>query len=149
MDNKYYTPTIDEFYVGFEYEELSGVDSEMEDWSCKSFDPKEYIDRYGEYTFDDAPLEGWIRVKYLDKEDIESLGFTHIGGKMLTDVMQEFKWFNGKYWIYLTYTRFTNFCVLRISTSVEDGSVKTLVIHSIGIKNKSELKRLLKQLNLN
>ena len=133
MSEKYYTPAIEEFHVGFEYEELSGVDSEMEDWSCKSFDPKEYIDRYGEYTFDDTSLEGWIRVKYLDKDDIESFGFKTDN----MDPMIYCKYKNED--LYFDYN--TTSHELKISTLDSDGIV-------LIIKNKSELKVLLKQLNI-
>lgn len=158
MENKYYTPSIEEFHVGFEYE----MKATFGDGTVKTkeqYDNAEWIKQ--EYTLRSFPyvdrtmtgknsesLPSAIRVKYLDKADIEELGFKHIGGKLLSDVLQEFKWFNGRYWVYLTYTKFTNRCVLTIKTSVEDESVKTLVVHSIGIKNKSELKRLLKQLGI-
>jgi hypothetical protein len=78
MENKYYTPTIEEFHVGFEYEYRNTVRDSSGN-QIKSMWKKE--------TFG-LDMPGWnletvfimiqndnIRVKYLDKEDIESLGF--------------------------------------------------------------------------
>ena len=70
---KYYTPEISEFFVGFEYEyrffthsewESSIFESEVGEIECNPFDNIEYLLQ-----------EKNIRVKYLDSEDIESLGF--------------------------------------------------------------------------
>jgi hypothetical protein len=81
MENKYYTPSIEEFRVGFIYEQVS-------------INPQEDITvsdefKYEQHTFPD-PFVGYrldrlnlnnIRVKYLDKQDIESLGweFNYLG----------------------------------------------------------------------
>ena len=67
MENKYYTPSIDEFHVGFEYEWK--CDGTQTDWTrsiCNILMNPLDVDcrRINDY-----------RVKYLDKEDIESLGF--------------------------------------------------------------------------
>ena len=89
MKNKYYTPAIDEFYVGFEYEvaEIKSADlitgeQEHKIWVHKFYDQGDLIDLYYNYkpdfdsvTFDKTKL----RVKYLDQKDIESLGFKFTG----------------------------------------------------------------------
>lgn len=138
---KYYTPSIEEFHVGFEYEELIGVDNEQEDWSCKSFNPKNYIDRYGEYTFDETPLSDWIRVKYLDKEDIEELGFEES-----LDEPDEWFWkFKGNIGIQLYFDDKYRNKDQGIGITIYDDKI----IFSGYIKNKSELKVLLKQLGIN
>ena len=156
--NKYYTPTIEELHDGFEIE-LNGKGVEGLNWFKRIVQPDEIV-LYAMYV--DPRRMSWfdvkmgivpkpehnIRVKYLDKEDIESLGFNHIGGKLLEDVGQEYIWNNGRYWVHLTYTKFSNHCVIRIETSVDQYSTKTLVVHSIGLKNKSEFKVLLKQLGI-
>lgn len=64
MENKYYTPTIEEFHVGFEYEMNYGYN----EWSYE-FTPYDFG------TISDFIAEDKCRVKYLDREDIESLGF--------------------------------------------------------------------------
>jgi hypothetical protein len=72
MDNKYYTPKVEEFHVGFNYELL--ILDDIQWW-------KETIVRKDNRfdCFDDYLNEKRIRIKYLDKEDIESLGFKYTG----------------------------------------------------------------------
>jgi hypothetical protein len=73
--NKYYTPKIEEFRVGFEYEFKYHKDNP--DWFTVSSATWQDLD----YTYDDyehqydGKFEETHRVKYLDKEDIEELGF--------------------------------------------------------------------------
>jgi len=127
MENtkKYYTPEIEEFHIGFEYEWLD----ENKLWnkatpieiSRKNFDEQTY----------------GLRVKYLDKEDIESLGFEFI---------KEDK--------FSKYFKFQNFNLqtvkngthgIHIAQLDEDGH--SIVFKGI-VKNKSEFKKLIKQLNI-
>jgi len=74
-EDKYYTPDIEEFHIGFEFEYL---DINTKEWTIEidfttfydydtdsTWNLKKYIDDFK------------IRVKYLDKEDIESLGFKY------------------------------------------------------------------------
>jgi hypothetical protein len=149
MYTKYYTPTLEEFHIGFEYEFLEWNHTI---WTNEIFKQDSHIAIYddGEYSCD---LESYlkanrIRVKYLDKEDIESLGFKNIGDKLLEGVLDHYIWYNNHYWVYLDYTRLSDHCVIKIEVSVSRDSIKTLVVHSIGIKNKSELKILFNQLNI-
>lgn len=68
--NSYYTPSIEEFHVGFEFE----IKSSKEEWAETLFSGA-----------DSAKLatillsEQRIRVKCLDREDIESLGWSFWG----------------------------------------------------------------------
>jgi hypothetical protein len=83
MEDKYYTPSIEEFRIGFEYEHQADVTV----GGVKL--PPDHPDSWFEKTFDleDSNLDeilikiglGVIRVKILDKEDIESEGFEKIG----------------------------------------------------------------------
>lgn len=70
--SKYYTPDIKEFKVGFEYEiHLTKLDGR---WSqMKIEDRSDLIE-----ALEDAP-DYTYRVKYLDKQDIESCGFDENG----------------------------------------------------------------------
>ena len=81
--DEYYTPTINEFHVGFEYERasyggklLAGAPIKKEWVECKLgadlYDINDVLDLYneGKYSTD-------LRIKYLDREDIESLGFEY------------------------------------------------------------------------
>lgn len=137
-NNKYYTPTIEEFHVGFEYE----------------------ID-YGDEWVSETQFDGFlhnkklenIRVKYLDKEDIESLGFESIGSG----------WYNLKvvpgslgYFLYVRLQRWgekTYIKAYRQDPATTDFDKceycdKEDLVSGAIIKNKSELKKLMKQLGI-
>ena len=144
MKNKYYTPTIEEFCIGFEYEELSNVGS----WYKTQFG-----DNNGEYNNELSECY-WnithdkIRVKYLDKEDIESLGFK-LKGKSID------LWFE-KEGIYLRDDGY-HLNNIKLQYGLHDNNLKITFnyvageeqIHFEGkIKNKTELKKLLKQLEI-
>jgi hypothetical protein len=131
-DNKYYVPEISEFHVGFEYEYLNAKD----DWKTTN-------DFSNEYMYEDSPLYGVIkdlqqnkiRVKYLDKEDIESLGF-----KMSEEFKSEFVSKNP--------IRRILFYEEGHEISILDNITTGRRCSNLYIKNKSELKVLLKQLNI-
>ena len=65
----YYTPELEEFHIGFEYE--CWVDDK---WYRQPLDENDLID-FRDFNRKLKGLPSEIRVKYLDKEDIESLGF--------------------------------------------------------------------------
>lgn len=81
-DNKYYTPTIEEFHVGFEFELLEYTHEEPTGGWCWSIFGNLLINpQGGMYSTNLFDVIEWIkdedvRVKYLDREDIESLGYT-------------------------------------------------------------------------
>lgn len=129
--DKYYTPKIEEFHVGFEYEEQVDRD----EWITIT------IEEVCEFEFIADDLEhnqgASIRVRYLDQEDLESLGFKYISG----DYRKEFK--KNNMWI--------------VVRSGDNYPIPDLCIYRhIGdswcfsgiVKNKSELKVLLKQLEV-
>lgn len=71
----YYTPSIEEFHIGFEYEHLHGDYSrkmvEMKKkWNTMVFDTSKSLSSMTKWI-----LDGTIRVKKLDRADIESFGF--------------------------------------------------------------------------
>lgn len=151
---KYYTPKIDEFYVGFEFEYMSPYnDKYSNEWNAYSvsliqiengfslqnisyiynkskgiINPKYFL------TGIDKKLEKIFRVKYLDKEDIESLGF-----KYNTEYHGDY--FYSKEDMELIYRPENNWLSIKKS---EDTLLYNLFYGKI--KNKSELKKLLKQL---
>ena len=142
-DNKYYTPTIDEFHVGFEYEAFIN-----NSWQSKVMNDYEDII----YFLFDMNAKTWlsinegiVRVKYLDKEDLESLGF----------IKSKPRWhqhWNDFYKVYDSYSCNIRVNNIRNKTSI---SIHTISINNITkclfigtIKNKSELKVLLKQLGI-
>ncbi len=73
---KYYIPIIEEFYTGFEYERMNG-----ESWEESEFlesDSYGTLARGYENEFEEIAIGlRDVRVKYLDREDIESLGFEY------------------------------------------------------------------------
>lgn len=142
--SKYYTPTPDEFHHGFEYETLQQDDDFNDQW-IKTIFPDTYtctrfVDgkpNLVEYFTDNLH---YTRVKYLDKEDIESLGW----------------------WVNESNNEYTNFRIYDSNIMLllflrKNSKVEIVQALSNGkgrwyfegtIKNKSELKRLCKQLNI-
>lgn len=137
--NKYYTPTIDEFYVGFEYEFKT-----LKGWELRIFNSDDggYYNNVCETK--EGISDGNIRVKYLDKEDIESFGFEYLDdGK---DVKKYTCYIKGEFVLYdYNYYGDDNSEGIRIFKSNPKYSDPTFVGV---IKNKSELKKLLNQLNI-
>lgn len=88
-NNKFYVPSIEEFHVGFEYEYYGDPIPNPDRW-YKAIFKDEYgmiNNRLIEYS---KPL---IRTKYLDQEDIESLGF------------KEDSWTERTNWVWLSNDR--------------------------------------------
>lgn len=123
MTDKYYTPTIEEFCWDFEYEI---------EWSTRW--KKFKVDQW--FNFQGPIIDDKIRVKYLDREDIESLGFKQDHNH--NDV--RFGYTNGSTRIQHT--------PHRNNIEIYQWGHESDTVSGITIKNKSELKRLLKQLNI-
>lgn len=150
MSNKYYTPVIEEFRVGFEYEYKVQIFNKL----TKNFEDKWIEEAYGDSLemFGDCyyleTVEGWInsttcRVKYLDKQDIESLGFNEI----TEDTFEKKKTGDPLITYYIDYFQIenSNNIFLRIGQDVL--SYEDILFQGY-CKNKSELITLLKQLNI-
>ena len=123
MENKYYTPDLSEFHFDFEYE--LKVDLEWERAICRTS------------TFDILYKEGVdiTRVKYLDVADIESMGFKCNGDDL------RFCGTRGE----ITVQQCTySYCTRGLGVWITKGDAITLF--SGEIKNKSELKKVLKQI---
>ena len=150
---KYYTPTIDEFHVGFEYEFLNGDKWEKDEITTKDFS-NELAGEY-ENWFDEI-LKGIrdVRVKYLDEEDIKSLGFAPMKSIknyqenfMMTDIYRSLNeevggimWINAR----ILY----NPDIHKIIIYGEFTGCEEERFFEGTIKNKSELKKILEQLNI-
>ena len=131
MTEKYYTPDITEFHVGFEFEEF-----EQEQWVKATSDGSDiyHIDRY-------QIKDNKIRVKYLDQSDIESLGWSFEKKHPGLEQLQFTKDLGGPLDdLCLEYDLESHY--LRISW-YGDGDVTRF---SGTIKNKSELNKLMQQL---
>jgi len=130
MQNKYYTPTVEEFHIGFEYEFRTGDAWEPLIWRS-------------DVTIMGRILKNLIRVKYLDKDDIESLGF-----KLRDQKDPYYLIFDKGIYSLMVYKNFYRYhmTIFGVVPYSEDHTDR---IFFGEIKNKSELKRLLKQLGIN
>jgi len=132
--DKYYTPTIKEFCVGFEYEYVAHSMMYLEDavWDGKG----EGLD----FLF----KHNTVQVKYLDREDIESLGFTK-NTKRSNDRYQYFFASDDDIAYSLDYSFGEEDYWLDAGPQIiiQVGGVQRL---NARIKNKSELKKVLEQI---
>lgn len=154
MEDKYYTPKIEEFHVGFEYwlKSKEPTSTKRVPIVINSF--SDVQDAIRHFAFDD------IVVKYLSKEDIESFGFEFDGTR--SKVIGNFvgSYLNEKY--YLDYSPYNHkgefndkvhLRILKIKDIPTNGEFMVsqdnykYIFDGI-IKNKSELKKLLIQLNI-
>jgi hypothetical protein len=123
-NDKYYTPSIEEFHVGFEY-----IDSNKNE----IFDGLDDSD-YNELLYIDWAIKNTdnIKVKYLDSEDLESLGYQR------TTKGEDIIWRNPN----------------NISVIIEAGYKNGYIIHNGTstfrgiVRNKSELKQVLRMLRV-
>lgn len=157
MNDKYYTPCIEEFRVGFEYEELNVVSMYDKGWKFnvkKNVFTKEiWKSGYTNWNFLDKLAEGKIRVKYLDSSDIETCGF--IKTKEYSDELI-FQKNDGDYSFYeLTYQFEENkVCIEQwtqgslVATVLPKEEWNSFNLFCGTIKNLSELKVLLKQIGV-
>lgn len=132
-ENKYYKPSLDELHIGFEFERLikmkGGTMVPIEE-RCEVWD-KEIINQHNLVQI----LTEWpniIRVKYLDSEDIKSLGFT---SDPSGERYFEFKW----YQLYVDIHQDFNITIYNDNP---------IIVFQGRVKNKSELKRILKMIGV-
>ena len=136
--DKYYTPEISEFFVGFEYETLYLQDYDTWKKEILEEDDAGYFQSI--YSGDAIPTE--FRVKYLDKEDIESLGWEFIKQHPGTT---SFDFEKEEYSLNFD-PEFGSKWNLRIYDGEDQDS--EFNYFSGYVKNKSELIKLLKQLQI-
>jgi hypothetical protein len=144
MENKYYTPTIEEFHVGFECEYVEEESLGEKIWSEFDIDSSMAMEQFVyDYHCSDESLKGLFRVKYLDKEDIESCEFEVIRSNEDEITFKSKKPLINNSYLFLTFD-------LDVSHSVElhnDDLYSDRCTWFYGIiKNKSELKRILKMI---
>lgn len=136
MENKYYIPETSEFHVGFEYERFCGGPM-FQGWQKYTCD-QDYCD--GRENVLVLPGDSdQIRVKYLDREDIEELGWE----KQETDYngTPVFK-LKDKGW-YMDVDKDNN-CYIHNGEAYEQNEC---IFYGV-IKNKSELKRVMGMIKL-
>jgi len=159
---KYYTPTIEEFHLGFEYEYLGSIKNDT--WEKILTEQEDLSIMFDDFEHEmDGKFNELYRVKYLDREDIESLGFLksddihHQKERLLFG--EEFICFkkrvdhNDLYIEMLGNISFFNKHKLIISIwnnetmKIEKEHTPAHLFNGI-IKNKSELKKLMHQLQI-
>ena len=129
----YYTPTLEEFHVGFECEWQSKIRNET--WNKQICDTDLVNIAYDaiEHADEEEPFKEQFRVKYLDKEDCLSLGLEL---KIWDNGSGYFQ--KGSYTIGIYETDL--FC-----TVGQNDYGNNIIRFSGDLKNKSELKRILHQ----
>ena len=144
---KYYTPSIEEFFVGFEFEFRSSFeDSINSSWNKLIYSafPVEMpeVFYYGLATLD----KNQFRVKYLDASDIEELGFTVI--KTKGNAFEAIKKFNFTYEDCTTEGEYNiivggdKYCIIKLK------DIGETILFRGEIKNKNVLKQVLKMLDI-
>lgn len=162
-EDKYYTPNLEEFYTGFEFEykpkEGPWVKVNYNNWMSPSkgmeldfCTENELLRNFNKLDLATKRLN-IVRVKYLDHEDIESLGWKYIQNNSIGkdhykglfseslkgNLLFEHDWLNNKITI-----KTPNY--IRDGSGNFDGYI--IYINRLIIKNKSELKVLMKQLGI-
>ena len=129
MSKEYYIPTIEEFHIGFECE--ANYNNKMMIPITMQGVGQEVVDYHKQNVY---------RVKYLDKEDIEILGFRR--DMVRTTLVNNFIFYKDN--ISLSFDNQINDLKISVLTKSE----RTCDLFVGHIKNISELKVLLKQLNI-
>lgn len=153
MKNKYYTPDITEFHSGFEYEIRFIDEDDNFKWAWQEFSYE--LDGSWKSTKEDLQEEidcGRFRVKYLNREDIESLGFNNFKKTVCNWYRLEGKFADAYasygYWSKIRLTHCPDNNSVKISAYEYSWEEDETVLFQGKIKNKSELKKLLTQLNI-
>ena len=149
MKSKYYTPEIEEFCIGFEYEvvyEDNSVDKYMFGEDLENADG--FIPWITPDYFLKLLSENKIRAKYLDQEDIIECGWYKHHDTYFSFKNKDIKSHSNEYFL-------NDVLVLSDSYFLEiTDSIITIqdfdyeVIFKGTIKNKSELKKLMQMLNI-
>jgi len=142
--SKYYTPEIEEFHVGFSYRYNVYGEFSEHPMGIRIFD----------YTKDLNEIKseiktGCLGVKYLDKEDIESLGF-EFKGKALRSFFEMECQFNlpdtDSFWCKTLKIQLDEkYKTVKIEGYIASACEEE-VLFTGKCKNKSEIKKILKQI---
>jgi len=139
---KYYTPDKKEFYIGFEFESNYVLFNQKLTWK------KIILNNSHNWfwdSYDEDAVETEFRVKYLDREDIESLGWKDTKNKGMAERNEEFL-FTKSHAILKGDKYKLKYCSIIPSVQINNEGAK---LFNGMIKNKSELKILMKQLFIN
>lgn len=128
--SKYYTPELEEFHIGFEYEVKNRIWDKVISTEDIDYDSIDYHLSYKD-----------IRTKYLNQEDIESLGWE----------LGENNTYHLNNWSLKYWDKKNKISIIIRDPSKNDDSLLQNIMTSVNflnIKNKSELKKLMTQLNV-
>jgi hypothetical protein len=151
MESKYYTPKIEEFYVGFEYyvedEPYTLTDVTLK-LMLNSITDDSFVGKCGQGVFRLSTEN--VRVKYLDREDIESSGFDRT---LKTNFGLEYLFYEDKNYKYCLYQKELEVIIFKACKNTSwlfppQFSEEYKPIFSGTIKNKSEFKKILEQLRI-
>ena len=153
LDNKFYTPELEEFHVGFRYEGRYAkyANINFDEGKCTVGEWSEWTPtQYGNLDWN---LYTEQRVKYLDREDIEELGWLYDGRttELWFTIPDTFvQPFNLLYRAFkLSYNINDNRCMIigyEWATYKDSNEGETLFFGRI--KNYNELKTLMKQIEI-
>lgn len=159
MENKYYTPSIEEFFVGFEFEHKDPCYDGREEFQkavVESDNLVRYPDEDGMFNYWETEhllsnilydvKENNIRVKFLDASDIEELGFTVVKTKGNSfEAVKKFTFTydnypsEGEYNIIMSGDKY---CVIKLK------DIGETTLFRGEIKNKNVLKQVFKMLDI-
>jgi len=147
--NKYYKPSLEEFHIGFELEIKT---HELRPWEKHTWLPGDQAKSVSNYL-------DQIRVKYLDSEDIESLGFNAnlqcpwenrflLGDDYFKSILYELGGLDKGKIIYFIYKEKATENKYHIHYYDKENGSTPLPLFVGKLKNKSELCKLLTQLGI-
>jgi hypothetical protein len=151
---EYYTPSIEEFHIGFEYEASDLADDLVSTrWVEETFDWNNDFVLFPFTIFKDRPekISELYRVKYLDKEDIESFGFeksNRSDSLFLKRDCFNYRPENKLIGVGVNFNAGYDHVLIFIIPDPKKVPAGVTVFAG-NIKNKSELRRLLQQLGIN
>jgi hypothetical protein len=141
---KYYIPTIDELHVGFEYQ------FKIEDglWQVEEFVLNKHDVSYSELGSINKHIgNNKVRIKFLDQKDIKSLGFTKTKSDV-DEITYQMLFDNTEDFVELIYSTISTTLVIEKFVEQSEDRYNSHILFQGCIKNKSELIKLLKQLNI-
>lgn len=139
MSDKYYSPEIEEFHVGFEYEYRKSEHHDFDEVACDlEVDP---IDKLR-----DDIKNNLIRVKYLDREDIEECGFEFVEDDSVGDGNQ--RWYDLFTKDNYSLSSWYNIDGYESLSNKVKIMKKDNILFDGYLKNKSEFKKILKQVGI-
>lgn len=144
MVSKFYTPTTEEFHIGFEYEITNGYD-----WVKKTFSHEDFSTFLYKHL-DNAIDQEQIRVKYLDEKDMTELGWLfcntdNFGYDVFTKTIETGFNTGAKYYVYISPSNPGKIFIkweTYSSYDFENGQI------GMFIKNRSEFKNFFDKLSI-